>query len=143
MREVQLYQYTASESAYCQIFTCYFPAACIRYLTAACLCQLTIPDGKLLLLQLADLCWSIIVGYSNVLVAFLCCQMVIEFYVGIRVFVIGLNQISFLFSQFIIILIPSLLLLTSCTIEQIYKQTVDLYYLVNIHNFALNESKFP
>ena len=35
----------------------------------------------------------------EVLVTFLCCQLVVEFSVGIRIFVIGLSEISFFFSS--------------------------------------------
>ena len=46
--------------------------------------------------------------------------------------------------QYIIGSIPLLLLFNSCTILQIYKKnlTVGLYYLLNIHNFPLTQSKF-
>ena len=40
-----------------------------------------------------------------VLVAFLCCPFVFEFSVGIGVFVIGLSQISFFCSLFVVIFV--------------------------------------
>ena len=44
------------------------------------------------------LCLSAIVVIIEVLVAFLCCQLVTEFSFDIKVFVIGLSQILFFFS---------------------------------------------